>query len=155
MKWLINFVNLFGCRVDISVRIKILRGDLPQDAFARMIGVHKNTVGRWERSERAPDVIDLNNLLNAFPDISPAWLLTGEEPMKRGKPSTVSASASLDEQLLVGIIEAVDEYLDQVKGRLAPAKKAQLVATLYEMFSAGEVKKVDKATVIRLVKLAA
>jgi len=78
------------------------------------------------------------------------WLATGEGPMKRGE----AAGQTVDEPLMESIIEAVEDYLAQVKGILAPTKKAQLVTTLYVMFSADEEKKVDKATVIRLVRLA-
>jgi len=62
----------------IGSRIKAIRGKLRQDAFANKIGMHINTVGRWERGQRTPDVNDLNRILQACPDISPAWLLTGE-----------------------------------------------------------------------------
>lgn len=116
------------------------------------MGVNKNTIGRWERGEQVPDTNDLVNILGLYPDINPTWLLTGEGPMKRG--DTSGTSPPLDEELLQAVLEAVEEYLDQVKGRLKPAKKAQLVAALYDIFCGEEEKAVDKATVIRLVKLA-
>lgn len=138
--------------MDIKDRLKLIRGNQRQDEFATRIGVHKNTVGRWERGEQEPNYGDMNRILHALPDINPAWLLAEEGPVKRG---TVPApSALLDDNLLIAVMEAVEEHLDQVKGRLTPAKKAQLVATLYEMCM-GDKKVVDKATVIRLVKLAA
>jgi len=97
------------------------------------------------------------------------WLLTGNgEMLSRWhwtnivavEPSstlaqTVSSSADIDEDLLAAVVEAVEEYLDQINGHLPPAKMGQLVAALYKLFSAEEEKKVDKATVISLVKLAA
>lgn len=78
------------------------------------------------------------------------WLATGKGPMKRGE----AAACTVDEPLMESIIEAVEEYLAKVKGTLPPIKKAYLITTLYVMFSTEEEKKVDKATVIRLVKLA-
>lgn len=123
--------------------------------------------------QNSPQVFDI------FPELSPeefrqwgksalAWLertkewylskgwkkgkLAGEGDMRRGKGE--AAAAPLDEELLEAVVEAVEEYLDQVKGRLKPDKKAKLVAALYDMYYADEEKAVDKATVIRLVKLA-
>ncbi|MBE2888987.1 helix-turn-helix domain-containing protein [Geobacter anodireducens] len=123
-----------------------------QEEFAKILDVHKNTVVRFESEKGKPNIEELNKVLTAFPDINPTWLLTGEGPMKRG--DTSGTSPPLDEELLQAVLEAVEEYLDQVKGRLKPAKKAQLVAALYDIFCGEEEKAVDKATVIRLVKLA-
>ena len=69
----------------VGERIKLIRGDFQQEDFARQVGVHKNTVGRWERGERKPDTDDLSSILTTFPDISPAWLLVGEGEMRRGE----------------------------------------------------------------------
>lgn len=96
--------------------------------------------------------MDTLEMIATVSGYSLAWLASGEEPRKRGDV-TRHTPAYLDEQLLEAVIESVEEYLDQVKGRLSPQKKAQLVATLYDMFS--EEKVVDKTTVIRLIKLAA
>lgn len=141
-----------GVIMTIGERIKELRGTIPQDEFSKRIEVHKNTVGRWERGERSPDSADLNKILTTFPDINPTWLLTGEGEIRRGKGAVVGEA--LDEDLLEAVLEAVEEYLDHVEGSLKPAKKAKLVAVLYDMFFAEEDKTVDKATVLRLVKLA-
>lgn len=62
---------------------------------------------------------------------------------------------SIDSELLEAVIEAVEEYLEEVKGFLPSKKKAQLIVALYDLFFAKEERKVDKATVIQLVKLAA
>ena len=51
-------------------------------------------------------------------------------------------------------IAAVEDHLHNNKGSMAPAKKAELIATLYEMFSEDESKQVDKKTVAKLIKLA-
>jgi transcriptional regulator with XRE-family HTH domain len=67
----------------IGERIKNIRGEMRQEDFSDMVGVHLNTAGRWEREQRTPDINDLNKILAAFPEISPAWLLTGEGAMNR------------------------------------------------------------------------
>lgn len=71
--------------MEMSERIKLIRGNLLQDDFAKKVGVSKMTVGRWERGERIPDATDLNNILKAFPDVNPGWLLADEGSMKRGE----------------------------------------------------------------------
>jgi len=69
----------------IDERIKLIRGSKSQDAFSQEVGVSKMTIGRWERGERTPDADDLSRILIGYPDINPAWLLTGEGEMKREK----------------------------------------------------------------------
>lgn len=69
--------------MNLPDRIKSIRQGLKQDEFAIKLGVNKNTVGRWERAEQVPNVEDLTLILKVYPDINPAWLLTGEGEMKR------------------------------------------------------------------------
>lgn len=70
--------------MSVGERIKLIRGSVRQDAFSVKVGVHLNTVGRWERDQSTPDAADLNKILAAYPDINPTWLLTGEGEMRRG-----------------------------------------------------------------------
>jgi transcriptional regulator with XRE-family HTH domain len=70
--------------MDIAARIKDLRGPIRQEDFAEMVGVKKNTIGRWERGEQHPGFEELNRILSLHPEINPAWLLTGEGPRERG-----------------------------------------------------------------------
>lgn len=60
-------------------RIRQIRGSLLQEEFAQKIGVSKSTVGRFEREERTPDMVDIGKILEAYPDINPTWLVTGKE----------------------------------------------------------------------------
>jgi hypothetical protein len=53
------------------------------------------------------------------------------------------------------VIEAVEEHLDDRDLELVPDKKAELISILYEMVIEKDEQKVDKAAVLRLVKLAA
>ncbi len=81
----------------IADRIKLVRGDTSQGDFAKCVGVSKNTVGRWERGERTPDQKHLQRILDAHPDINPAWLVVGEEPMKK----RVAGNLAINSQAVV------------------------------------------------------
>ena len=51
---------------------------LSSDAeFARVVGVTPQTVSKW----RSRNTYDITKIVNAFPDISVPWLLSGEGPM--------------------------------------------------------------------------
>jgi transcriptional regulator with XRE-family HTH domain len=67
-----------GVLMRIGERIRILRGDLLQGEFAEKLGFHKNTIGRWERGDSVPDVDNLAKILDTYPEINPAWLVTGD-----------------------------------------------------------------------------
>lgn len=73
----------FWWLMDFGERLKTVRGDDKQEAFAKRLGVHKNTIGRWERGDQSPGVEDLNKILELNPNINPTWLLTGEGQKER------------------------------------------------------------------------
>lgn len=150
----------------LGERIKFIRGTQAREMFAPIMEVSKNTLISYEKDERVPGADFLNRILELYPDISPAWLLTGEGEMRRGDTpitgdpgvqysSNKKITPQLDEELLQSVLEAVEEYLDSIDGHLPAAKKAQLVVMLYEMVEEGGEKKVNKTAVIRLVRLAA
>ncbi len=61
-------------------RIRSLRGMKTQDDFAQELGIHKNTLGRWERGQAEPDVSTAQHICATF-GVSPYWLLAGQGPM--------------------------------------------------------------------------
>ena len=61
-------------------RIRSLRGTKKQDEFAQELGIHKNTLGRWERGQAEPDVSTAQLICTMF-GVSPYWLLAGQGPM--------------------------------------------------------------------------
>ena len=69
----------------IGERIKTIRGNLSRDKFAPIMCISKTTLVNYETGLRTPDADFLNKILAEFPDISPAWLLTGEGEVRRGK----------------------------------------------------------------------
>ncbi|WP_322578893.1 helix-turn-helix transcriptional regulator [Rhodoferax sp.] len=61
----------------IGSRIRELRADMTQDAFAQKLGVARKTVTRWEAGAVVPDGASLLVLLLEF-GADPKWLLTGQ-----------------------------------------------------------------------------
>lgn len=58
-----------------------MRGRARQDEFAQQLGIHPNTLGRYERGERLPDAEFLSAMASKA-DISTHWLLYGIPPQK-------------------------------------------------------------------------
>ena len=136
-------------------RLKKARGKTPQKVFAEMVGVHNSTFSRWERGEQYPSQPDICKILQICPQVNPTWFLTGEGPMERGADPQQSTPTAFKRSLLKDVVEAVEEHLDSRDLELVPDKKAELITVLYEMFAEKEEKKIDKAVVLSLVKLAA
>ncbi len=68
--------------IGIGERIKYLRGDESLPTFAEKLGVHKNTLARYEKEKGLPDVafvLKLCNIVNDE-DVTPSWLIEGDGP---------------------------------------------------------------------------
>lgn len=76
--------------MNIGARIKTIRGNLSRDKFAPIMCISKTTLVNYETGLRTPDADFLNKILSEFPDISPAWLLSGEGPMLKGSQDPVT-----------------------------------------------------------------
>lgn len=63
----------------IAERLKSVRGEMSREEFAQTIGVHINTVGRYERGESEPDISIASKICREF-DINPHWFMLGEGP---------------------------------------------------------------------------
>lgn len=82
--------------IAIGERIRTLRGNLTQAAFADRLDLERKTVGRYESGDRAPDALALLRLMEEF-GADPAWVLTG-----RGVAPTLTA----DERELLALFRA-------------------------------------------------
>lgn len=67
---------------EISERLKIIRGDISQTAFAQLFEFHRNTLVKYETGLQLPTTDFLLKLCNKF-NISSDWLLFGIEPKER------------------------------------------------------------------------
>lgn len=65
-------------RQSLGERIRALRGDRSRDSFAGELGIHKNTLARYEAGHRMPDAALLQRLCR-MARVPPAWLLDGVE----------------------------------------------------------------------------
>ena len=140
----------------IGGRLESARGKESREIFGPKAGVSKNTVVNYEKGFSATPVSYLTKVLALRPHINPTWLLTGEGPQERHLANVPAGTeVSIDPELFAAVIAAVEEHLALVRKRLHPDKKAQLIITLYDLFSDKEEKTVDPAAVISLIKLAA
>jgi len=140
--------------MDISSRIKQIRGNLRQVDFAKTIGVSKNTVGRWDRGEQKPGYDELVRILEVYPDINPTWLLTGEGVMIRGEGQP---RAMPDPDGVLGLLEvviaAIEKQLAAIPNRTTNNEKEELRRVLYNLFGKGEEDRIERAVLLRLVHL--
>lgn len=61
---------------NIGARIRIIRGNVPQDEFAKRHGVNRNTLGRYEKGTNDPNASFLASLIDAY-GVDANWLLLG------------------------------------------------------------------------------
>ncbi|WP_439531531.1 XRE family transcriptional regulator [Marinobacter adhaerens] len=76
----------------IGERLTQIRGAKSQGAFAKELGVHKNSLGHYERGNRVPDAETLLKLVEMGFDAN--WLLTG-----KGQPRADHAPAELSQDI--------------------------------------------------------
>lgn len=136
------------------------RGRRPVNEMARILNVHPNTLGNYERSERLPDVDFLAafSVATATPFATLLNLRLKESERAEAQEilaGDASFGGTVDLELLEVVIEAVDEALATAKKKLAPAKRAKVYTLLYERYREQGAAAVDTATVLRLVDVAA
>lgn len=114
-----------GWMREVGGRLIDIRGRQSQASFAPAIGVHKNTLGAYERGDTMVGGEPLCRLHEAGWNIN--WLLGGTGPRK---VADAAGAATLDAELLGIAIEMADEAL---RGSWLPRRRyAALVALLYE-----------------------
>lgn len=104
--------------VNQRIRQIIENENLSVNAFAKKIGVPQRTLANMLSRGTEPSTKTVNAVINAFPDLSQSWLLTGEgdmlvddsnveeeeQEMKPRLPTTVAAGT------LVGFADSVHLY---------------------------------------------
>lgn len=123
-----------------GARLASVRGRESQAAFAARIGVHKNTLGKYERGEREIGAEALLALVRMGWNAN--WVLTGEgQPrlsaaasrIAEPAPSGYPAGRALDPTRLRSAIELVERALGG--SEIEPRAKASLVETIYGLIA--------------------
>jgi phage repressor protein C with HTH and peptisase S24 domain len=69
----------FGAQ--IGKRLTLIRGELSQLEFGKKVGIHQNSLSRYERTERILDAEAVSQICKAC-GINPTWLISGKGPMR-------------------------------------------------------------------------
>ena len=115
----------------IGQRLKSIRGSRTQAEFSRQYSIHKNTLARYERDERAPDAELLLELANDGYDVN--WILIGKGAEKIAEPA-----ASYDEinwEQLEEVIKGIEMIIAHKKRTMRPDRKAELIKLLYQYYT--------------------
>jgi phage repressor protein C with HTH and peptisase S24 domain len=122
-----------------------------QTQMLEMIGLSNSAASMWKKHEYVADGALAK--VSELAGVSISWIRTGDGEMRSGE-ATSKTSLSDDLQTMRLTIQAVEEHLQAEGKQLPPAKKSELITTLYEMFIEEEDRKVDKKTVAKLIQLA-
>jgi transcriptional regulator with XRE-family HTH domain len=141
--------------IEIGSRIRQIRKEqnLNQVALGNKLGLSAQAISKYENGESDAGAITLSKIAT-IGGVSLDWLLTGVESIQQGSSQPIVSEGQTDTELWQAVIETVEEHLQGNDQQLAPAKKAELITTLYEMFAEEEEKQVDKKTVAKLIRLA-
>ena len=130
----------------------MVRGPASQAEFATKLGVHKNTIGRYERGKNPPDALFLVALRRTC-GISLQWLLMGEGPMRDEPGTSESPTATTPEANDAAAPEPSNVDIDvltkaiafahralKITGREAktPDEWAELIAACYDIYAHGD-----------------
>ena len=109
--------------------------------LAELSGIKETQLYRYIGGQNSPTAAPLIRIARSC-GVTLDWLMTGEE-------------RTLDIELLEVVVEAVDEALAASNKELSAAKRAKIYSLLYEQFRNGGAESVDRATVLKLVDVAA
>lgn len=115
----------------IGARLTLIRGSRPQSVVAELVGVHKNTIGTYERGEREIGALALAGYVAQ--GWSSNWILTGEGP-ERLDSQTAQASQSLrlDRGRLRSASRLLEMALDMADREITADRRVAVLADLYE-----------------------
>jgi len=149
----------------IGGRIKnaLKAAGITQRAISKSLGVGESAVSAYVQGAAEPSANGLFVIAQTCKTTTD-WLITGKGSgpgEADGKVNETQTDYSKQDTglsktstaVMRAVIEGIEEYLEEEDLELRPAKKADLVLTLFEMCME-EGKEVDKATIIRLVRLA-
>jgi len=131
--------------------LKVARGalGLSQTEAASGSSVPVGTLRKYEQGPSLPGAEAIAGFIRL--GINSNWLLTGEGPMLL---ADLNPAGNLEPERLRLSIETVEEGLRQTKRTMEPAKRAELVLAVYDLYADG-VGAQARERILRLVKSAA
>lgn len=123
--------------------------------MSERVGLGAASWKRLELEDRAPKGEVLAQLVEM--GVSADWLLTGVGQMRRDAPAAPAAPPGpIDEQLLAETLRLVEDWLAAHRRTMAPARKAEVAASIYAMAvedAAAGKPAVDQRRVAQILKL--
>lgn len=112
---------------ELGSRLKLVRKDFTQQAFADRLGTDKNTIGRYERGERLPDSAFLCRL-HSLTGVSLDWLLTGSGQPPPFLERRKRAPAPVDEDLAAASAHGIAVIYQRYACALPPDELGRITA---------------------------
>jgi transcriptional regulator with XRE-family HTH domain len=127
----------YGKNVDISDRIKKIRGKKKKAEFAKILGIPQPNLSKYESGRQPP--ADVLQKIADYGGVTVKWLLTGEEEkkdLKKDLPPEPSADIPLPERpgeiqdfLLLQVLRVYNEFWGDHRPELE--HQARVIATIY------------------------
>lgn len=140
--------------MDIAERIKIVRGNLSQDDFALKLGIHKSSLGRYERGDSVPGVDFAESLCFVF-GISPQWFIFGTGPMHltEAQHAELNPPMGIEPDIIMDVVEVLEEYLAGRGTNLRPNVKAKVVREMCLLVAEHERENAQPASPAAMMRL--
>ncbi|GEM_PF-3753380 len=113
----------------IGQRLRKLRGKMTQEEFAKILHLHKNTIGNYERGERELEVGVIKALQDAF-WLNANWLLTGQGKMIVDSFDDISTET--DEELMGRIFDGILFSYKSEGAAISPLDAGKLAARMHK-----------------------
>lgn len=134
---------------DVIQRMISACGVKNSSQLAEVLGLSQSATSQWKRRKIIPEGIAAK--VATLTGTNLQWILSGDGE-RFSSENNLPHVTGLDSDLLRQIIESIEIALIELEIQLKPSKKADLIVTLYAMSHEGP--KFDRATLLRLVKLA-
>lgn len=141
---------------DLGARLTQIRGAKSRAEFAREMGVHKNTLARYENGETSINAEFIAQLVATGYNAN--WILSGKGPqMADDRQKVAQADGTrtdnvVDAEVLEDVLVVLRSRQDRRGRRFTPRNEARLVAEIYQYLIEQEQPTAeDRAKVLRLI----
>jgi DNA-binding XRE family transcriptional regulator len=139
---------------EIGARLTSVRGQQSQAEFAPTVGIHKNTIGNYERGEREIGALALARFVELGWNAN--WLLTGQGPERldeigQGATAVSAGSQPLKPETLMLALQLAGQVLEHRDLTMPPLRRAEFVTMIYDLLEEG----LPEAKVLRFARQAA